>query len=118
MGVKVKIDMSNFNRKFSDEKLRRAHELALNDAMQAMDKYVPMKKGNLRKMSAMSIDRKSILYTAPYAKAQFYGIVNGSRVHNYTTPGTSRRWDLRLKGNKEDIKKVKEAFTNALKLDK
>jgi hypothetical protein len=36
----------------------------------------------------------------------------GHRVYKYTTSGTSRRWDLRLKGNANLMKKVSEAFVN------
>lgn len=64
-------------------------------------------------MSFVNSDGTSINYSAVYARAQFYGFVGpapGYRVHNYTTPGTSRRWDLRLKGNKHDMALVKEAF--------
>nr|DAQ67668.1 MAG TPA: Minor capsid protein [Caudoviricetes sp.] len=82
-----------------------------------MEKYVPMlhtdASTNLRSMSFVNSDGTSINYNAVYARAQFYGFVGrapGHRVHNYTTPGTSRRWDLRLKGNKHDMVLVKEAF--------
>ena len=53
---------------------------------------------------------------APYDKAQFYGFVGkgGYRVHHYTTPGTSRRWDLRLKGDQQRMANVKQAFIKGL----
>ena len=77
MGIKVKIDVGKLNSKFSQQSLQKAQRLALNDAFQAMDKWVPYKEGNLSTQASMSLDGKSIVYTMPYAKAQFYGVVNG-----------------------------------------
>lgn len=99
-----------------------------NDALQAMNKYVPSSsQGNdesgstLRGMSSIAEDGSSVMYRAIYARAQFYGFITNKyggpfRIHNYTTPGTSRRWDLRLKGHKEDMNHVKEAFVKGLDL--
>lgn len=128
MGVKVHVNLSGLNRKLSAESLKRARKLMANDALQAMNKYVPSSsQGNdesgstLRGMSSIAEDGSSIMYRAIYARAQFYGFITNKyggpfRIHNYTTPGTSRRWDLRLKGNKEDMNDVKEAFVKGLDL--
>ena len=75
----------------------------------------------LRGMSSVAEDGSSVMYRAIYARAQFYGFITNKyggpfRIHNYTTPGTSRRWDLRLKGHKEDMNHVKEAFVKGLDL--
>lgn len=123
MGIKVKVDLSKFHRKFSHQNLVRGRKAAINDAHQAMEKYVPRLSGDLRKESVMDIDGTKIIYLMPYAKAQFYGFINNRyggpfRIHNYTTSGTSRRWDLRLKNNKRDMKLVKEAFINGAKWHK
>lgn len=67
----------------------------LNQMHQDMERYVPKRAGFLRSQSF--VNDAGVHYTAKYAKAQFYGIVNGSQVRNYSTPGTSRRWDLRAK---------------------
>lgn len=115
MGVRVKIDLSGFNKRFSSQRLIAARKAAANDAQQAMERYVPKNVGNLRKASYVSDDGSHIVYEMPYAKAQFYGIVHGSPVKHYSTPGTSKRWDLRLKGNRSDMVKVKEAFVEELK---
>ena len=128
MGVKVHADLSGLNRKLSVEALKRARKLMANDALQAMNKYVPSSsQGNdesgstLRGMSSVAEDGSSVMYRAIYARAQFYGFITNKyggpfRIHNYTTPGTSRRWDLRLKGHKEDMNHVKEAFVKGLDL--
>ena len=128
MGVEVHIDLSGLNRKLSAESLKRARKLMANDALQAMNKYVPSSsQGNdesgstLRGMSSVAEDGSSVMYRAIYARAQFYGFITNKyggpfRIHNYTTPGTSRRWDLRLKGHKEDMNHVKEAFVKGLDL--
>lgn len=126
MGFSVKVDLANFDRRFSHKNLIKARKLAANDALQAMDKYVPSSsKGNdesgstLRGMSSVAEDGSSIMYRAIYARAQFYGFITNKyggpfRIHNYTTHGTSRRWDLRLKGNKQDMQEVVDTFTKGL----
>ncbi|WAZ54183.1 minor capsid protein [Lactobacillus crispatus] len=128
MGVKVHVNLSGLNRKLSAESLKRARKLMANDALQAMNKYVPSSsQGNdesgstLRGMSSVAEDGSSVMYRAIYARAQFYGFITNKyggpfRIHNYTTPGTSRRWDLRLKGHKEDMNHVKDAFVKGLDL--
>lgn len=121
MGVKVHVDLTKFHKKFSQQALRRGRLAAANDAHQAMERYVPKLSGDLRKHSKISVDGTQIIYTMPYAKAQFYGLIGprpGYPVKHYTTPGTSKRWDLRLLANKRDIKKVKEAFINGAEWNK
>lgn len=125
MPIKVSINLNNLNKKYSKQNLEHARKLAMNDAQQAMEKYVPRLSGDLRKTAVEKIDGTGIVYIMPYAKAQFYGFITNCyggpfRIHNYTTTdetppyyvNTSRRWDLRLKGNKQDMKEVKEAFIN------
>ena len=51
---------------------------------QHMDKYVPKDTGVLRETVVKGTDY--IKYNAPYAHAQYAGIVHGSPVKNYTTP--------------------------------
>lgn len=116
MTIKVKIDLSNLNRKISHAKLVEARKFVANDAQQSMERYVPKLHGYLRDYSMIN-DNGSIIYTQPYAKAQFYGVINGSPVKNYTTPGTSSRWDLRLKGNVSDMRKLCNTFINAVGLN-
>ena len=120
MGVEVHVDLSGLNRKLSAESLKKARKLMANDALQAMDKWVPYLEGNLSKSTAVATDGSAIWYYMPYAKAQFYGLVGpkpGYPVHHYTTAThklASKRWDLKLKGSKDDMEKVKGAFIKGI----
>lgn len=77
----------------------------LNQMQHDMEPFVPLLHGYLRNHSF--VHGSQIIYAAPYAKAQFYGIVNGSPVKHYTTPGTGRRWDLVATARyKDDWQKV------------
>ena len=120
MGVEVHVDLSGLNRKLSAESLKKARKLMANDALQAMDKWVPYLEGNLSKSTAVATDGSAIWYYMPYAKAQFYGLVGpkpGYPVYNYTTAThklASKRWDLKLKGSKYDMEKVKNAFIKGI----
>ena len=53
-----------------------------------MDKYVPMREGELRTNVSVQADR--IIYKSPYAHAQYVGYTKG-HVKKYTTP---RNWTL------------------------
>ena len=64
-----------------------------NTCYKAMDKYVPMDEGNLRKN--VDIQKDHITYESPYAHAQYVGYTKGP-VTNYTTPGTGPKWDKRM----------------------
>lgn len=115
MPINVKVNLNGLNGRFSNERLFKARKAATNDAHQFMDKYVPKLSGNLRKFSKVAEDGHTVVYTMPYARAQFYGYIGQSEIKHYTTPGTSKRWDLRMAGNSEDMRRVKEAFVNELK---
>ncbi|WEV56132.1 minor capsid protein [Ligilactobacillus acidipiscis] len=118
--MKASFDFKTFDRKFSHQSLTQGRIAAANDALQIMNtKYVPMlhtdSNTNLRSLSGQTVNGKQLYWKAPYAHAQFVGVVNGHQVHNYTTPGTSRRWDKRLTGNKSDMSAVSEAFAKGAK---
>lgn len=119
MGINVDADWGNFNRKFSGQSLKMGQLAAANDAHQAMEQFVPMLHENgptLRSESFVNRETAQITYKQKYARPQFYGMVgNGYRVRNYTTAGTSRRWDLRLKGDKQLMSQVAEAFIEGAK---
>ena len=72
----------------------RVQKFFTDTCVKHMDKYVPMDIGNLR--DNISKTTKSVTYESPYAHAQYVGIVNGSEVRNYTTPGTGPYWDKRM----------------------
>ena len=96
----VKVEKNGVDRKLSVMNINSAMYYMTSQMHMDMNLYVPKRQGNLRDKSFVNKNR--ITYAAPYARAQFRGFVNGSRVRNYTTPGTSRRWDLRAKANHMD----------------
>lgn len=115
MGIRVRTNLNIMNHKFSEAQLRRGRLSMANDAQQAMEKYVPKNHGYLRDHAKVATDGSSVYYVAPYARAQFYGFITNQyggpfRIHNYTTAGTSRRWDLRLKGNLSEMAILKNEF--------
>ena len=88
-------DLSIFSRMLQSTGSPGVKIQVLNQMHQDMEQFVPKRAGFLRSQSF--VNDTGVHYTAKYAKAQFYGLVNGHRVRNYSTPGTSRRWDLRAK---------------------
>ena len=74
----------------------RVQKFFTNSCYKHMDKYVPMREGNLR--TIVDIEDTSITYESPYARYQYYGVrKDGSHiVNNYTTPGTGTYWDKRM----------------------
>lgn len=98
--MKISVNLDNVKRKLSNESVRRGQYAFANQALADMNQFVPADEGILRQSATIDLDGKGINYNTPYAKAQFYGFVGkgAHRVYNYTTPGTSRRWDLRAKG--------------------
>ena len=73
----------------------RIQKFFTNACYRYMDKYVPKDTGALRETVTLTAD--TITYEQPYAHAQYVGIVRGSLVQNYTTPGTGPYWDERMK---------------------
>ena len=65
-----------------------------------MDKYIPKDIGNLRDIKNVGADY--VTYESPYAHAQYIGVVNGTPVTNYTTPGTGPYWDKRMWSAEKD----------------
>lgn len=109
----VGIQLDGVRERFSGQGLTKAQKLGAEQAADLMTaKYVPMsigsKQGNLRATVNVT-DAGRIQYTSKYAKAQFYGTNGRVQFKNYSTPGTSRRWDLRMKSNKQDMAAVKRA---------
>lgn len=126
MPVHVKVDLTRLKAKLSSENIIRARKAMATQAMQEMNQYVPSSsKGehengtSLRGETNIADDGSYVLYNVPYAKAQFYGFITNQyggpyRIHNYTTPGTSRRWDLRMKGNNKAMDNVQKALIRGL----
>lgn len=108
--VKVIVDLSRAQAKLSPQAQRQAQFAVANQALASMDPYVPARDWILRTTTSIDADGSAVNYNTPYAKAQFYGFVgkSGHRVYNYTTPGTGRRWDLRMKS--KHMNELKEAY--------
>ncbi|MEQ7200163.1 minor capsid protein [Enterococcus avium] len=97
----IKINKFAFEKKMSVSNIKRGKFALANQAMADMNQYVPRKRGHLRMSGTSNGDR--IAYRMPYAGPQFRGVSSkGNEFKNYTTPGTSRRWDLRAKANHLD----------------
>lgn len=89
----------------SKVRVERANYDLANQVMGDMDQFVPYKNGPLSQSVHIAANGKTIVYTTPYARAQFYGIItdrNGRQhpVVNYTSsehPQATKRWDLKAK---------------------
>lgn len=118
MGVHVKVNLDKLNQKASSAALVKARRVVANESLAAMDKYVPYLEGNLSKQVYIATDGSKLVYTMPYAKAQFYGVINGSPITHWTTAThklATKRWDLAMKGNKEDMNKIMDSYVKAMK---
>lgn len=113
MVVKVNVDLDGFMEQTSLNNVKRGQYALVNQAMSDMEQFVPKDQGHLRDSVHATADGSQITYAMPYAKAQFYGIINGHPVHNYTTPGTTKRWDLKAKSMFMDS--WVKAFTEGMK---
>lgn len=115
MSTHVTVNLSGLNSILSGQRLTRARYVLANQAMADMDQFVPYKRGTLSGSSHIGNDG-NIVYTTPYAKAQFYGIVGGQYpVHTYTRtihPQATKRWDLKAKSlyGDEWANKVKKSL--------
>lgn len=113
MAFKINVDLDGFMDQTSLTNVKRGQYALVNQAMSDMEQFVPKDQGHLRDSVHATSNGSQITYAMPYAKAQFYGMINGSRIHNYTTPGTSRRWDL--KGKSVFMDSWVKAFTEGMK---
>lgn len=114
MVMKVNVDLDSFMEQTSLDNVKRGQYALVNQAMSDMEQFVPKNQGHLRDSVHATSDGSQITYTMPYAKAQFYGIINDKYpVHNYTTPGTTKRWDLKAKSMFMDS--WVKAFTEGMK---
>ncbi len=98
MAFRINVDLDGFMDQTSLTNVKRGQYALVNQAMSDMEQFVPKRQGHLRDSVHATSDGGQITYAMPYAKAQFYGIINDKYpVHNYTTPGTTKRWDLKAK---------------------
>ena len=90
----------------------RVQKFFQNTCYKHMDKYVPADQYDLRTNVDLS-NPKQIVYESPYAHAQYIGIVNGSEVKNYTTPGTGPYWDKKMvSAEMQDVIKEVQDYVN------
>lgn len=113
MAFKINVDLDEFMDHTSLGNVKKAQYALVNQAMADMEQFVPKDQGHLRDSVHATSDGSQITYAMPYAKAQFYGIANGYPVHNYSTPGTGKRWDLKAKSMFMDS--WVKAFTEGLR---
>lgn len=96
--IKVKVNLSGVTKKLSATNFKRGQFAMANQAMADMNTFVPKREGDLRNSAHIDSGGQFVVWEMPYARAQFYGFAGGKyRIVHYTTPGTSRRWDLRAK---------------------
>lgn len=97
--VRIDVNLSGARAKLSPQSHQRGQYAVANQFLADATPFVPFKEGILRQTGHVNHDATEVIWNTPYAKAQFYGFVGRGqhRVYNYTTPGTSRRWDLRAK---------------------
>ncbi|MGM0169834.1 hypothetical protein IGI39_003995 [Enterococcus sp. AZ135] len=94
----VKVDVEGIRAKLSPQAMIEGRRALANQMLADMHPFVPKKDNHLRQAVSIARDGSEIIYSMPYAKAQFYG-TNGKTVfRNYSTPGTGKRWDLQAKG--------------------
>lgn len=117
MALKVKTSFSKPQTIIADlgiEKSGKVHAFFTNTCYKHMDKYVPMRDGDLR--TNVSITTNSITYEQPYAHAQYVGYTTG-KVRKYTTPGTGPYWDSKMWTAEQNtvIKEVQNYFNKGEK---
>lgn len=129
-GVKVKIDLKGIERKVSPMALARAKEAVTDQMVMDMHRFIPKRSGELR--ANLSKLNGKIIYNAPYARIQFYGIKRKRKgfiskkqrkfffankeelLKHKPTPGTGPRWDK--KASAIHSKQWEQVAKNALNL--
>ena len=108
MSVHITIMGNSLPKMFSDDAFNKVTEDVTNQMMTDMDPFVPYSaKWHTHLANTVHVDgnKGTIIYNTPYAKAQFYGMVNGHPVTNYTTAiheQATKRWDLKAWGLYKD----------------
>lgn len=92
--IKVKVDLRGVTKKLSAANFKRGQFAMANQALDDMNIFVPRREGDLQNSAHIDSSGGFVVWEMPYANRQFRGI----GIHNYTTPGTGPRWDLKAKG--------------------
>lgn len=93
----VKVDVEGIRAKLSPQAMMDGRRALANQMLADMHPFVPKKEGHLRMAVSIARDGSEIIYSMPYAKAQYYG-TNGKAVFRKYRPPTGPRWDLKAKG--------------------
>ena len=100
MGISITVDLGRINKKFGPNAKKVAEYAIANQAMLDMERFVPLRDGDLR--GSGHVSGNQIVYNTVYARAQFYGgAYNKKRSWHWSkgkTAGTGPRWDLKAKG--------------------
>ena len=92
-----------------------AHKFFTDTCYNHMDRFVPKRGGNLRKIVAYGIEGTTIIYLQNYASYQYYGQRRDGthQVKKYTTSGTGPFWDKRMWSiDKDTIIKEVQLYVN------
>lgn len=122
MGFKViiKTDRSIWAGKIN-RGIENAVEKLANQMLSDSTEFVPKEENTLRDSGRVEpgsrVGEKLLTWTTPYALPQWYGVIRGSPVVNYTTPGTTKMWvDAAKAQSKEKWETVAQnAFTEGMK---
>ena len=92
MPVKLK-PTSEIKARLGIEPNGRVQKFFTNTCYKHMDKYVPMRDGNL---ADYHLENDAVIYEQLYARYQYNGISKSGKPLNYKTPGTGSYWDKRM----------------------
>lgn len=120
--IKVKVEF-DVNKALHKAQLEKAQILLKNEVAKGSDKYVPFLNGVLAKSVNASINTPDpmLIYNAPYARYQYYGIAMAGRPPKHPTsksltytkthhPQACAQWFEKWKGAEGDatVKKVQD----------
>ena len=92
MPVKLK-PTSEIKARLGIEPNGRVQKFFTSTCAKHMDKYVPMRDGNL---ADYHLENDAVVYEQLYAQYQYKGISKSGKPLNYKTPGTGSYWDKRM----------------------
>lgn len=75
----------------------RIQRFLVDDCIRHMDKYIPMRSGNLA--GTYTTTSTSVTYTMPYARYQYYGVSKNGKALKYKTNKHKEAgpyWDRRM----------------------
>ncbi|NGM17722.1 hypothetical protein GMI70_06920 [Eggerthellaceae bacterium zg-893] len=89
MSVRITVDLSALERRFSEERNRDRQEEFAMRAEEGMREYVPVEEGALRGSAKVSSDFRAgeIVWSTPYAAKHYYVPMA------HTQAGTTDHWD-------------------------